>query len=348
MIAGVEGGGTTWVCALASAEDPTTIVERASFPTTTPTETLTAIAEWLEKRDFTALGIASFGPIDPRLDSKTYGYITKTPKPGWENTDVVGALKGAARGRRIVFDTDVNAPALAEYLAGEEKKNIAYVTVGTGVGVGLVVNGAPVHGLLHPEAGHIATPKFDNFDTSGLTSLNCKEWHEVEANVASRALVRRAGLRDASELSELSDDHQVWNVVAHYLAALAANLVLVVSPEKIILSGGIMQREALFPKIRTNVTTYLNGYIPNFKADDVIVPSRWKNDAGIIGALFLAKSALPNEDEPPPESSNADEWKFLLGFLIFMSTAFYTCFLLITALNAFAYPPNGSPVFREL
>ena len=128
---------------------------------------------------------------------------------------------------------------------------VAYATVGTGVGVGLVVNGAPVHGLLHPEAGHACVPRYPGDDFAGHNpSLNCPGWAEVEAMCASGALAKRAGLRDASGLKDLGDDHPVWDVAAHYLAALCANLILVVSPEKIVLSGGVMLRASLFPKIR--------------------------------------------------------------------------------------------------
>ena len=308
MVAGVEGGGTTWVCAVAYADSPEEIVERASFATEVdPAKTLSKVSEWLMSREFSALGIASFGPIDVNEDSETFGFITMCPKPGWQMTNVVGALKEAAKGAAVAFDTDVNAPAYAEYMQ-DPSKSLAYVTVGTGVGVGLVVNGEPVHGLLHPEAGHVSCPRYpgDTMDTSGLSSLKCQDWHEVEANVASRALARRAGLKDAKDLKNLPDTHEIWHVASHYLAAMAANLILVASPQKIIFSGGVMQRKSLFPKIRTKVVAYLNGYVPPLNDDSVaqvIVPSRWKNDAGIIGALFLASNKLKKKNTPPPLSS---------------------------------------------
>lgn len=297
MIAAVEGGGTTWVCATALASSPTELVEVESFPTTTPVETLTAISEWLSKRTFDSLGIACFGPIDPDESSETYGYITETPKPGWQNTDVVGFLRDRLPGDKnipIAFDTDVNAPALAE-ARQSHFSSLAYVTVGTGVGVGLVVNGAPVHGLLHPEAGHISCPRFpadEDFDDSGLTSLDCPGWFEVEAMCATRALARRAGV-PAQDLKNLPDDHEVWEACSHYLAAMCANLVLVVSPQKIILSGGVMQRDSLFPKIRRKVVKMLNGYIPvkRLQDEDFITPSQWGNRAGIIGALALTQKS---------------------------------------------------------
>eukprot|EP00929_Paragymnodinium_shiwhaense_P078478 TRINITY_DN40696_c0_g1_i1.p1 TRINITY_DN40696_c0_g1~~TRINITY_DN40696_c0_g1_i1.p1 ORF type:complete len:222 (+),score=14.74 TRINITY_DN40696_c0_g1_i1:132-797(+) len=160
VLAAVEGGGTSWRVALAYADTPADFIERASFRTTTPEETLGAINRWLLARDFDALGVASFGPIEARRGMPKWGYITQTPKPGWRNTDVLGAItKGCRRKVPIGWDTDVNAPALAEYDLGggpaRGETSCAYITVGTGVGVGLVVNAKPVHGLLHPEGGHI-------------------------------------------------------------------------------------------------------------------------------------------------------------------------------------------------
>lgn len=300
LLAAVEGGGTTFVVAIAK-DRPENIVERASFPTTTPAETLGKCKAWLETRSFDALGIATFGPIDPQPSSKTYGRITKTPKKLWRDADVVGALD--VFNVPVKFDTDVNAPALSEYRAmvarGEHPSSVAYATVGTGIGVGLVVNGAPVHGLLHPEAGHMCVPRYPGDDFNDMDpSLKCANWAEVEAMCASGALAKRAGLADPAGLKDLPDDDPVWDVAAHYLAALCANLILVVSPEKIVLSGGVMLRASLFPRIRAKTVQYLNGYIPVDAATSVkacatlIVPSPHGNSAGIVGALTLASDAL--------------------------------------------------------
>mmetsp|Transcript_14424 Transcript_14424/g.57473 ORF Transcript_14424/g.57473 Transcript_14424/m.57473 type:complete len:401 (+) Transcript_14424:86-1288(+) len=336
LVAGVEGGGTTWVCALAPLDDPAKILERATFDTTgEPAATLSAVAAWLEARRgrFGAVGIATFGPVDPRRGSPTFGFITETPKPGWRNTDVVGRLAGSLDADVVVaFDTDVNAPAVAEYRAtirddaegSTAVTSLAYVTVGTGVGVGLCVNGAPVHGFLHPEGGHVAAPLHAGdaaYDASGLTALACDGWHEIEAMVATRALARRAGC-DAKDLALLPDDHPVWDAAAHYLASLVATLVLVVSPQRVVLSGGVMQRASLFPEIRRKVVAYLNGYIPNLDAaacEEVVVPSKWRNDAGIVGALTLARDALLEREaleNTPAVSSSSTTWcRRLLGTL---------------------------------
>lgn len=162
-LAAVEGGGTTFVVGIAEGT-ATNIIERAEFPTTTPSETLSRCAEWLAAREYDALGVACFGPLDLREGSPTYGHVTKTPKYGWQFADVLGPLRAVRPAVPIAFDTDVNAPALAEFrhataaavATGEPKPtSSAYITVGTGIGVGLVVNSQPVHGLMHPEGGHV-------------------------------------------------------------------------------------------------------------------------------------------------------------------------------------------------
>jgi fructokinase len=165
-LAAVEGGGTTFVVAIAS--DPTTVLERAEFPTTTPKETLRKCCEWLASRHYDALGVACFGPLDLKPDSPTFGYITTTPKPGWQQTNVLGPLKAVRPAAPTLFDTDVNAPAVAEFehmVAEARARGVApptsccYITVGTGIGVGLVINEKPVHGMMHPEGGHMCVPR---------------------------------------------------------------------------------------------------------------------------------------------------------------------------------------------
>lgn len=284
------------MCAIC-ADSPANIVDRVVIPTTTPAATLGAIRRWLGERAFDAIGIASFGPIDARRGSRTYGYITSTPKEGWANTDVLSLLGVHAElsARPHAFDTDVNAPALAEFLAAPSTPPItscAYITVGTGVGVGLVVNGDTVRGLLHPEAGHVMPARYPADTFAGV----CK-FHKccVEGMCSSVAIAARLGA-PMSELPAVSDAHPVWDTTAHYIAALCATLVLVASPEKIVLGGGVMQRACLLDKVRAQTRLALNEYIqadallPEHIAD-FIAPSRWGADAGIIGAAYLAKSA---------------------------------------------------------
>eukprot|EP00730_Choanoeca_flexa_P014191 TRINITY_DN6113_c0_g1_i2.p1 TRINITY_DN6113_c0_g1~~TRINITY_DN6113_c0_g1_i2.p1 ORF type:complete len:341 (+),score=35.39 TRINITY_DN6113_c0_g1_i2:163-1185(+) len=316
IYAGVEGGGSSWRAAIAVG-DPANIQERQTFLTTTPEETLTAIRAWLDQRKFDALGIATFGPIEPSKGQELYGHITSTPKPHWKNANVVGALWDKTVPH--MFDTDVNAPAMSEYMAVGKAKghsSAAYITVGTGVGgtcvsqaesclqlrcimciVGLVVNGKPVHGLLHPEGGHMMLRR-DKNDKSGFNGW-CK-FHDdcVEGMAAAPALAMQLGV-DKEQLKDFPDDHPIWESCSHTLAVLCANIILLVSPESIVLSGGVLLRECLFDKIRDKTKDLLQGYVQKEilleRTEELIRPSKWGNNAGIIGALFLARCALENE-----------------------------------------------------
>ena len=293
--AAVEGGGQSWVCALASGQ-PDSIVESATFPTLDPGQTLGEIKAWLvaRKEKIRSIGIATFGPIDARPASSRFGYITSTPKEGWGQTDVLRMLGvyDELRGIPYRFDTDVNAPALSEYASIGGISSCAYVTVGTGIGVGLVVNGRTVHGMLHPEAGHMLVARMGNDHFPGV----CK-FHKccVEGMCSSVAVAARAGV-PLTSLPSLTDSHEVWDICAYYIAALCANLILTVSPERIILGGGVMNRTCLFDKVRRYTLQILNGYIEvgALKEDIIhnyITPSRWGSQAGIVGALHLAQTA---------------------------------------------------------
>jgi fructokinase len=296
----VEGGGQSWRCAI-SLGTPENIVESRDFKTESPEVTLGAIRAWLQTKTFDCLGIASFGPIDARKSSPKYGFITSTPKQGWTDTDVLTLLGMKEEFKHIpyAFDTDVNAPALAEYIhmlsVDASVSSCAYITVGTGVGVGLVVNGRTVHGLMHPEAGHIIVGKRSTDDFAGVCGFHgcC-----VEGRCSSVALAERAKV-SLSQLPTLADDNPVWDDCAFYLAALCANIILMVCPERIVLSGGVMNRTCLYAMVRAHVVSasILNEYIQiealDIKnIDQYIAPSRWGDRAGIIGALYLAKTAL--------------------------------------------------------
>jgi len=308
ILACVEGGGTTFVVALAR-DDPTNVIEREEFPTTTPQETIGKCRAWLAEREYDALGVATFGPVDLHRESKYFGFITTTPKPGWQYTDVLGPLS-AVRNVPCMFDTDVNAPAVAEHAHLVEEAlqagappptSCCYITVGTGIGVGLVINGIAVHGLLHPEGGHLCVPHHPSDAASkfnGNNPADCFEGVCAENMACSGSLAKRAGLASTAGLATLPDDHPVWDVAAHYLGALCANVVLLASPERIILSGGVMQRQSLFPRVRREMQRLLNGYL---KLDALTTPkgierylgpSTWGNRAGMVGALTLAQRAL--------------------------------------------------------
>lgn len=300
-VAGVEGGGTTFVVAVGEGE-PLKIVERAEFPTRVPaSETLDEVKAWLAKRDYDALGVAMFGPVDLDIQSPTWGFVTTTPKAGWQNTDIMGPLL-AVRDVPHNFDTDVNAPALEEFrhYARPQEGSCAYVTVGTGIGVGLVVNGVSVKGLVHPEGGHIPVLKRPGDTYPGVADAS-HPW-SVEGQCCARAIAERAGVSQ-DQLQTLPDDHDVWLDVAWLLGSLCATLTLMLSVERIVLGGGIMQRASLFPKIRSAVREILGGYIQHRKViadgpdgiDGYIVPSLRGNDAGVFGALAIANDALQHQ-----------------------------------------------------
>lgn len=283
--------------------DPMNIVERAEFPTLEPKDTLNQVTEWLAAREYDSLGVAMFGPLDLDFGSTTWGYITTTPKQGWQNVDVMGPLR-AVRSVPHGFDTDVNAPALEEFrhFAQPREQSCAYVTVGTGVGVGLVINGQSVKGLVHPEGGHI--PALQRKGDSYPGAPGPHPW-SVEGLCSAGAIAERAGV-PMEKLKDLPDDAEVWTDVAWMLGSLCATLTLLCSVERIVLGGGVLQRTSLFPKIRQAAREILNGYIKHPKVltdgptgiDGFIVPSVRGNDAGIYGALALAADAMKRaEDE---------------------------------------------------
>jgi len=300
VYAGIEAGGTSFCVAIAKDPNITEIVEKVVFPTTTPEETLNNVVEWLKQRTFDALGVASFGPIELDQTSNQYGYITTTPKPLWGNADVMGKLKcfNVPKG----FDTDVNAAAISEHSIGNHGRgreivSTAYITVGTGVGVGIVVDGRPVHGLLHPEAGHMLVPRIagdQNFKGTCPFHKEC-----VEGFVSTGALAARVG-KPASELPQVPDNDPAWESVGSYLAALCANLIYTVSPSVIVIGGGVMNRDVLYPIVRRKTLELLNGYIKSDmltpgRIDEYIVRSPFGNNSGIVGALELGRIALQKQ-----------------------------------------------------
>lgn len=292
VLCAIEGGGTSWVAALVDMSgSELTITERASFATETPAITLAGIRAWLNTKKFDALGIASFGPVDCKVSSPTFGFITSTPKPNWAHTDVLRLLGvyDEFAGVPFKFDTDVNAPAMAEYTvsATAGQSSCAYITVGTGVGVGLVINGKTVHGLMHPEAGHVHVLR-----RAGDTFEGTCPFHGccIEGMCSTGSLSKRRGCT-AEDLPSLPDDDDIWDVCAYYLAQLCATLVLTVSPERIVLGGGVMQRKVLYDKVRAQTAQIINGYVTMPAAETFITPSTWDGNGGIMGAAYLAQLA---------------------------------------------------------
>lgn len=291
LFGGIEAGGTKFVCAVAAGPDDIRAEER--FPTTTPEETIGRALAFFERTGLplVSVGIASFGPIDPDPGSKTYGFITSTPKPGWAWTDLAGAV---ARGLAapVGFDTDVNAAALGEHRwgAATDVDTFVYLTVGTGIGGGLMVNGKLVHGLLHPEMGHVRIPHDraqDPYPGHCPFHGDC-----LEGLAAGPALEARWEVDPRT----LPADHEAWALEAHYLAAGIVNFVCTVSPRRIVLGGGVMEQRQLFPLIRAEVQRLLNGYVAvPAVLDDIdtfVVPPGLGNRAGVLGAIALAQAAV--------------------------------------------------------
>jgi fructokinase len=283
-LGGIEAGGSKFVCATGSGPEDAEIAE---FPTTTPEETIPRVVEFFRARGrVAAIGIASFGPIDPNAESPTFGYVTSTPKPGWRNFDFAGAIHRAL-GLPIAFDTDVNAAALAESHWGAARglRSFLYITVGTGLGGGAFIDGRLLHGRLHPEMGHIRVPHDrvrDPFPGNCPYHGDC-----LEGLAAGPAIEARWGHSGRA----LPDGHAAWDLEAEYLALGIVNWTCTLSPQRILLGGGVMQRAELFPKLRHRVGELLNGYLELPE----IVPPELGARAGVLGAIALA-NGLPRAD----------------------------------------------------
>eukprot|EP01105_Mastigella_eilhardi_P006838 TRINITY_DN18353_c0_g1_i1.p1 TRINITY_DN18353_c0_g1~~TRINITY_DN18353_c0_g1_i1.p1 ORF type:complete len:345 (+),score=74.42 TRINITY_DN18353_c0_g1_i1:36-1037(+) len=302
-LAAVETGGQSIRVAIAElrpeANPPWQIITRTTIVTTPDSKAcVTAIREWLEKQSpVDGLGVAAFGPIDAIPTSPTYGYITTTPKPGWNNCPLLPSIMPAfTRPVPVRFDTDVNAAALNELHHSPFRTpgmtSCAYITVGTGVGVGVVVDGQTVHGLLHPELGHGYAPRAPG-DTFPGTCRRHRDPPCIEGMVASGALAARFGVPQG-ELSRVPDDDPQWMFVANYLAHVCVSLVLSVSPNMIVFGGGVLNRAPLLPAIRKRTLELLAGYINALNPDNIdkyIVKSSFGGNAGINGATELARQA---------------------------------------------------------
>lgn len=288
----IEAGGTKFVCGIGTADGK--ILDRISFPTTTPEETLDHVYNYFSKHSISAMGIGSFGPIDPILSSPTYGYITSTPKPYWSNVNLVGAIKEKFQ-VPVGFDTDVNGAALGESIWGAAKglNSCLYITVGTGIGAGAVVEGKLIHGLSHPEMGHIMLRRHKDDHYAGGCPFHgdC-----LEGLAAGPAIVKRWNVEHGSDLDAT---HPAWDMEAYYLAQALMNYILIVSPEKIIMGGGVMKQKQLFPLITEKLQALLNGYVQHPYLDqnisDYIVAPSLGDNAGLTGAIALAQLALEGE-----------------------------------------------------
>ncbi|MDD6041133.1 MAG: ROK family protein [Clostridia bacterium] len=288
-IGALEAGGTKMV--LAVYEEDGTELERLTLPTETPETTMPPMIAFFRRHGIDALGVGSFGPLDLNPASPTYGFITSTPKLAWKNYPL---LKSLLDGRSIPagIDTDVNAAIIAEAELGAARgcQNAVYVTIGTGIGGGVYANGQTVHGLLHPEVGHtLLRPHPLDPNPRGVCP-----YHEscLEGLAAGPAIGARVG----SDAKNLPDDHPTFEIEAFYLAQMCVNLITTLSPERIILGGGVMQRSRLFAQVREQTVRLLNGYIQapaiTEHIDEYIVAPQLFPVSGLVGSYLIGKKAL--------------------------------------------------------
>lgn len=290
---GIEAGGTKFICAIGT--EPGDVRARKQIDTTTPQETLAKCIGFFRENagggDLLAgVGIGSFGPLDPNPASPTFGYITSTPKPGWANTDFAGTI-GRALGVPVAFDTDVNAAGLGEHRwgAARELDTFIYLTIGTGIGGGGLANGKLMHGLVHPEMGHIRIPH----DVDDPYPGYCPYHRDcLEGLAAGPAIEGRWGQRGET----LPPDHRAWLLEAHYLALGLMNLIVTLSPQRVIMGGGVMAQPGLLARVRAEVQKLLNGYIKApavlERIDQYIVAPALGKDAGVLGAIALAEFGI--------------------------------------------------------
>lgn len=292
-LAAIEAGGTKFNVAIFDADG--TALERARIATRDPDSTLAeahAFFAAAQQRHgaAAATGLAAFGPVVIDPAATDFAHLRATPKPGWSGADLRAMLPGALRDAPLGIDTDVNAAALAEqrHGAGRGCASLAYVTVGTGIGVGLLLDGRPVHGALHPEAGHLWPRRAAGDDFRGV----CPFHGDCFEGVASGpAIAQRFG----ASLDALPPDHVAWTRLADELGQLAAQITLLASPQRIVMGGGVMAQRALFPPLRARMAHWLAGYVASPVLDDLaafVVPPGLGDDAGLRGAFELARDAL--------------------------------------------------------
>jgi fructokinase len=288
---GIEAGGTKFVCIV--TDENARILAETRFPTTQPAETLQKTVDffrhWMTSQHQTlqAIGIACFGPVDLQIGSKTFGTITSTPKPGWKNASVAPVIEKELT-IPVFFDTDVNGAALGEgrWGAAQGLTDYLYITIGTGVGGGAICAGRPLHGLVHPEMGHIVLPHDKLRDPF---AGNCPYHGDCfEGLTSGPALNKRWGIT----ADQLPPDHPAWELEAHYIALALSSYIYTLSPQRIILGGGVMTQLQLFPMIRNKISAIINGYVQSpaliSDLDSYVVPPGLGNQAGSLGAVALA------------------------------------------------------------
>ncbi len=284
----LEAGGTKFICAVGN--EAFEIIEKFQIPTTTPLETLNACIQFFSRfSELVSISVGSFGPIDIDKNSKTYGFITNTPKPNWSNVDVVGALKKALNAP-VYFTTDVNSSAFGEMYAykqaGKKAETLVYYTIGTGIGAGVVQNGEFIGGIGHPEMGHFYVSKHP-LDLEHHFKGICP-YHDgcLEGMAAGPSLEARTGVRGEN----ISKDSPVWDVQAYYIAQAAMQATVTFRPDVIVFGGGVMGQEHMLERVRNQFLKLLNGYLPIPEIENYIVKSAVKdNGSATLGNFVLAK-----------------------------------------------------------
>ncbi|MGG0719613.1 ROK family protein [Robertmurraya massiliosenegalensis] len=287
MLGAIEAGGTKFVCAV--GDEKGTIIERIQIPTTIPEKTMKEVIAFFQKYEVDAIGIGSFGPIDVNKESPTYGYITSTPKTAWKDYPFIQTMKDAFS-VPIGFNTDVNAAALGEATLGAAKglDSCLYITVGTGIGAGALVQGKLLQGLSHPEMGHTFVRRHpnDSYDGTCPYHKDC-----LEGLAAGPGIEARWGEKGI----DLSERSEVWELEGYYIAQALMQYILIISPKKIILGGGVMKQKQVFPFIYKHLTELMNHYVDLPELTDYIVSPGLGDDAGITGSLLLAYEALQQD-----------------------------------------------------
>jgi fructokinase len=290
LYGGIEAGGTKFVCMVGTG--PQQVVDEIRFPTTYPDETIQHAISFFKpyflRGELAAVGIASFGPLDLNPASPIYGFITTTPKPNWNQVDLRGRIQQALN-LPIAFETDVNAAAFGEHYWNKENQLLdpfAYMTIGTGIGVGVLANGRPVHGLMHTEIGHVAVPH--NWERDPFPGI-CPYHNDCLEGLASGASMFK---RWGQNAETLPDSHSGWDLEAEYIALALTNLIYIFSPQRMVLGGGVSQHIGFLAAVRSKIQKYLNGYIQSpmvlEKIESYIVPPKLGNQSGVLGAIAMA------------------------------------------------------------
>jgi fructokinase len=298
LFGGIESGGTKFVCILGN--DPDHLIKEERFPTTTPCETIQKVTEFFlpyaKSGELEAVGVASFGPLDLDPHSGTYGYITTTPKAGWSHVNLYGEVQKKLQ-VPVAFDTDVNAAAFGEQYWIPENRAMdpfVYMTVGTGIGIGVVINGSPLHGLMHGEAGHFALPH--DWQRDPFPGICPYHGDCLEGLASGFSMSKRWGQSPEC----LPDSHPGWELEAEYIALALVNLIYAYSPKRIVLGGGVSQHKGLLEMTRCNVRQFINGYVGSSMLtdhiDEYILPPALGNRSGGLGAIAMARMLVEGRE----------------------------------------------------